>query len=316
MTPSPASPITIQTARGPLLLPAAHRLAEASTGTRGEGERLLEAARLNAISFQHFWASIDPDRPSEARQVCLVVPGSGRTGMFFTSRPRTSEEEHELGRVIRHACDELPRRLVRLAQAIVEPGEEEYVRAYQAGGMPPLATLAYLSRPTPTLREFPEEATRADLPPGVTLRGYAGPRDDEILLDLLPRTYEGTMDCPELSNTRPPEDVLASHRATGAWAPELWWIIEREGVPGGAALFNAMPETGTIELVYFGIVPELRGSGAGRRILARCFSSLAGRGQERVTCACDVRNTPALRMYEGIGMEREDERLALVRILE
>jgi ribosomal protein S18 acetylase RimI-like enzyme len=78
-------------------------------------------------------------------------------------------------------------------------------------------------------------------------------------------------------------------------------------------LFSPSPGTGTLELVYLGLSPMLRGRGLGGRLLAFGLSHLVWREEGTVTCAVDQRNTPACRLYERFGFVRFEERIALVR---
>ncbi len=312
MTLHPEARFSIQRVQGDLLLPAASRLAQASSGLENAGGDLLHAAKLHAISFRYFWASTPEPGSKVARQACLVVPGAGRTGMCFTTKPTNDAETDELGAVIEHACKHLPPKVVRLAQALVETTDEVLIRAHTRAGMPPMATLLYLRRAMPQGQEF---GSVTPLPEGVELVPYRPGHDDPVLMEVLPRTYEGTLDCPELSNTRRPSDVVASHRAAGAWSPALWWMVRHEGRAEGVALFSAMPEQVGVELVYFGLTPVLRGRGLGRLLLQHTFARLRGRPETHLTCACDERNAPALRMYEALGMYEHERRVALVRVI-
>ena len=303
----------ITRAQGDLLLPAATRLARASSGLDHAGQELLNAAKLHAISFRYFWTSTPEVRSAVARQACLVVPGAGRTGMLFTTKPENDAEVEELSAVIDHACRQLPPKVVRLAQSLVEPGEATLIKAHERGGVRPIATLLYLKR------ELGRGAANRGLPAfpeGIELTSYRPGRDEKSIVGVLPRTYEGTLDCPELSHTREPSDVLASHRAAGAWTPSLWWLIKHEGKTQGVALFNPIPEQDALELVYFGITPALRGRGLGRVILEHAIVQCASRPERWLTCACDERNTPALRMYGALGMRETERRVALVRLID
>jgi GNAT superfamily N-acetyltransferase len=178
--------------------------------------------------------------------------------------------------------------------------------------MPVLATLLYLRRPMLKAKEI----VGTPLPAGVELVPYRPGADESVLVRLLPATYEGTLDCPELSSVRRPIDVVASHRAAGAWTPELWWLIHVDGEAEGVALFNPIPEQDAVELVYFGLTPRVRGRGLGRRLLQHAFERFAHRGEHLITCACDERNAPAMRMYESLGMREAERRIALVRVIE
>jgi ribosomal protein S18 acetylase RimI-like enzyme len=250
--------------------------------------------------------------------------------MFFTSLPACKAAEEELGRVIDAVCqsfeDENRRRgmSVCLAQTLLSPGEKAAQRAFEHGGFHELARLAYLGRPVPTPSEF-EGFTPWQLPSGVVARSVASMGADnestrEALLRALSRSYEQTMDCPELCTLRAPEDVLDSHRSVNRFDPRWWWVIELDGEAEGAMLFTVCPDQGNIELVYLGISPRLRGRGLARDLMRSGMCELAmnarrvkGRERGRMTCAVDLKNEPARRVYRGLGFQMTAERVAMVR---
>lgn len=296
------------------LLPvAAQRLVEAASkgGPEAAGQ-FLRAARAHDIDLRRMWASVDEVGGStRVREVCLVVPGSGRTAMFFTSHPGSAERLRELGAVVGRSCDECGD-VARVGQALLELKDEDLGGAYEAGGFQRIARLWYLTRPAPKPGEL--DGSTPSWPEGVTVKPW-GQGDDPALTRALDRSYEDTLDCPELSRIRRPEEVLESHRAAGQWEPNLWWLIRLHGQPEGAMLFNPSPSSGTVELVYLGLSPALRGRRLGTALLTYGLSHLLGRGERSVTCAVDQRNTPACRLYERFGFVRFDERIALVRAL-
>jgi len=314
------------------LLAAAHRLAEASaSGDRDAGKRFLAAARSHGIDLSNFWASSDQDT-GRVREAVLGIPGSGRTAMFFTSAPKGRDAEQEIGRLIDLACIEFENRAalvgdgVRLAQTLLSPGEQGAARAFVHGGFHELSRLAYLSRPVPKPAEF-DGYEPWKLPAGVravALTELRGARDtiDRLLLTALTRSYDQTLDCPELCHLRQPEDVLESHRSVRQFDPRWWWLIELNGEPEGVMLFTANPEQGDVELVYLGLSPKLRGKGiagtlmrSGMRELAYGLKARRGRGTGKLCCAVDLANEPARRLYRGLGFQMTAERVAMVRPL-
>ena len=301
------------------MLPAAvQRLVEAASSGGPEAVgHFLKAAKAHDIDLKRMWASIDigaggaKGDGARVREVSLVVPGSGRTAMFFTSRPDTPDRVDELGAVIGHACDQCGD-VARVGQALLEEREEPLAGAFERGGFQRIARLWYLMRPCPRPGELGE--AREAWPEGITVRPWSQ-GDDPGLVRALERSYEDTLDCPELSKIRRPEEVLESHRAAGRWEARFWWIIRRAGQPEGAMLFNPSPASGTVELVYLGLSPALRGHGLGSALLTYGLAHLTERSEQSVTCAVDQRNTPACRLYERFGFARFDERIALVRAL-
>ena len=311
-------------------LAAAHRLSEASAaGDKDAGKRFLAAARTHGIDLEHFWSSCDPDT-GRIREVALGVRGSGRTAMCFTSQPGSRPAEAELGQVLDALCDDLRSADraadVRLAQTLLNPGERAAARSFAHGGFHELARLAYMGRPVPTPGEF-DGFQAWELPSDVTARsisslGGEGPETNQQLLTALARSYEDTLDCPELCTLRAPEDVLESHKSVRQFDPRWWWLIELNGEPEGAMLFTACPESGGVELVYLGISPRLRGRGLGRTLMRSGMRELAfglprsrARERARLTCAVDLHNEPARRLYRGLGFQMTAERIAMVRAI-
>ena len=72
------------------------------------------------------------------------------------------------------------------------------------------------------------------------------------------------------------------------------------------------PDHRSVELVYIGLGPGLRGRGVGRRVLEHALGAVSGVEAAEVTCAVDRSNTPALRLYEGLGFSEFTSRVAFV----
>ncbi len=295
---------------------AAQRLVEASApDDPGAGRRFLAAARLHGLDIRRLWASVDVrSARGRPREVCLLVPGSGRTAMLFTSTPGDPAAIRELGDVIDHACGAAGD--AALAQALLAPEETAVAEALRHAGFEELADLAYLRRARPTAGEFVPGALPAeiDLLSVATLDAPAE-RIDGWLMAAMRRSYTATLDCPRLCELRRTEDVLESHRATGEHDPSLWWLVRHAGEPAGVMLFSPSVAQSTLELVYLGVDPALRGRGLARRILEHGLATLAGRQEASVTCAVDLRNMPARRLYERLGFADVSRRRAFVRAL-
>lgn len=287
---------------------AACRLVAQSSSDKSAGKRFLAAAAEHSIDLTHFFASVSRAK-GIVREVCLAVPGSGRTAMFFTSAPAGPDAERELAEVITRAAGALT--LTRLAQALLEPEETGSAAALTLAGFSTLGELLYLRRPRPASGEFPASMNQ-QLPASIEVSTWQ-PGDDPAVTAALEKSYIDTLDCPELCGVRSMSDVLASHRATGRWDPRHWWVIRENGVAHGAMLFNPCPEQNSVELVYFGLSPELRGRALAAPLLAIGLASLAPRTETIVTCAVDARNTPARKLYERFGFTQFGRRRAMVK---
>ena len=154
------------------------------------------------------------------------------------------------------------------------------------------------------------------LPEDVELRRAGDVRERasrEALARALERSYIDTLDCPELCGLRAIDDVIESHRATGHYDPALWWVVYRADQPEGALLLSPFPDQGSVELVYLGLGPSLRGRGLGKLLMVRAIDAARRSGAMDMTCAVDMQNLRALRLYAGLGFRSIDRRVALVR---
>lgn len=294
----------------------ADRLAEAVERLTASGpesdpahaRRFIRFAKENRIDLGHFWG-----RFNDAGRILhsvLCVPSPGRTCMVFSTNPTDAEEVLAIAGVVDHACRGLRGADVDLAQALLEPSETFLQRTFLEGGFHELAMLSYLERPMPTRRSAPKPEWAS----GVSVEPF---RDDmeHQLIELLDRTYAGTLDCPGLFGLRRTEDILAGHRASGEFDPELWTILRLEGRAVGVILLNPSPASRTVELVYMGIAPEARGRGLGTQLLNHGLSLLAGRREHNVTLAVDENNRPAQALYRRAGFRPVLRRRAMIRSL-
>jgi ribosomal protein S18 acetylase RimI-like enzyme len=218
------------------------------------------------------------------------------------------------------ACEHLRAQgIVRLAQALPEPAEGWAIDALAGASFVRVGELAYLRRPLPGRQPG---AVEGAWPPGVTVRNVgmigdaAAPGPDRgVLIEAMDRSYINTLDCPELCGLRDTSDVLDSHRATGQWHPDLWWVMHLNGQAAGCLLLSHCPDQSSVELVYLGLAPELRGRGLARRLLSNALPRLTGLGATHIACAVDTRNAPALKLYESFGFVEVTSRLGMVRPL-
>jgi len=220
-------------------------------------------------------------------------------------------------------------RVVALVQGLLEPHETDAIKALVNAGFTRLGNLVYMRRTLPhragserggssrrarVARSAPI-ATDFSWPAGTVLRRLSDipeSEHDSLLAVALERSYIDTQDCPELCGLRDVADVLDSHRSVGVFDPSLWWIIEVDGRPEGAMLFSVCPEQQTIELVYLGISPLLRGKGVGSAMLTMGLGDLLGRSETTVCCAVDTRNAPAMKLYKRAGFQEFSTRVPMV----
>ena len=133
------------------------------------------------------------------------------------------------------------------------------------------------------------------------------------LAALVERTYEGTRDCPRMNGLRDTADVVAGYRAAGRFDPARWFFLRHEGQDVGCLLLTEHPAHRQWELVYIGLVAEVRGRSWGIEAVRRAQSLAA---QAQATClllAVDAANEPAIAMYAEAGFTAWDRRSVLVR---
>lgn len=321
--PDPATPVRI-----PLHLraTAAARLVQAAKPSRLQAaKRMLAAAASHGLDMSMMWGTVTPGpsaSDAQVGEVCLAVPGAGRSATLLVSGPDPDSPPAISGpgprsACVRAACEGLatlpPSQRVVLAQALPEPNQRDVIQALNQGGFITVATLAYLQRPT--IAPPPAIAW----PAGVTVRPVVGvgpgQPDREAMIRALEASYERTMDCPELCGMRTTSDILESHRAAGVFDPNLWWLVFHDDQPAGCLLLSASPDHDTVELVYLGLAPRVRGIGLGRALLSAGLRHLHDRRETAIGCAVDLRNAPAIRLYRSLDFREISRRIAMVRPL-
>ena len=126
---------------------------------------------------------------------------------------------------------------------------------------------------------------------------------------VLQATYVGSLDMPELEGARALDDVLESHKAAGRFVPERWRLGRVLGDAQAFAilLLAEIPGRNAWEVIYLGLTPAARGRGLGRAVLEHAVD--LARGQVPwLELAVDLRNTPALRLYDSAGFVARERR--------
>ena len=108
---------------------------------------------------------------------------------------------------------------------------------------------------------------------------------------------------PELEGVRSLDDIIAGHRATGRFVPDRWRLGQVAGEPEAAVvlLLSDIPDRDVWEVVYLGLTPPARGRGLGRAAIAHALE-LARPHASRLELAVDIRNRPATRLYDRVGL--------------
>ncbi len=186
----------------------------------------------------------------------------------------------------------------KLAQAILPPADAERAAPLVGQGFGRITQLLYLEH---SLNVLPAAPARAPVfVPFAT--------EEALFRQTLARSYEGTLDCPELNGVRTIEEVLAGYRAAGAGRPAGWWLLRDGGEPAGVLLLTEMREDAAWDLSYIGVVPEHRRRGLGHAAVCHALQTAQAAGAVQMLLAVDRRNAPARRLYASLGFRQTELR--------
>ncbi len=320
---------------GPQLLPdKLRRLGLASVLAREHVDGPEAAARLERVAQAHgldLSALIGfREGESSVGHAALGIPGRGRTANVYVSGPRhhrlgskpseTANDDRQRAECIDAVCANLGTLrapagpAVCIAQTLLEPNDIASRRVFEMAGFECVGRLRYLHQPLARAGVAP-----TSWPDGIRLVRVADAgepsRWQPDLLRAMERSYEQTLDCPRMCGLRATRDVLDSHLGTGQWDGALWWIVYAAHEPHGCMLLSRCPDQDTVELVYLGVSPQIRGQGIATRLLRLARASLHASDGATWSCAVDEANAPALALYERIGFVPYALRDALVRPL-
>lgn len=194
-----------------------------------------------------------------------------------------------------------------LAQLLIEPTEAPLIEAYVACGFERMAELIYLGL---TVRQAPP----VDLPPGFVLAGWSEPTRP-LFAQAIAESYRDSLDCPRLTGLRTMDEVIASHQASGVFAPEGWTVLMEGDRPVGVCLVNRASALDSVELVYLGLAPSVRGRGLGAALFRHALGLCQRLGDGRLMLAVDAKNHPAQKLYYRYGMHRICCRAAMLNDL-
>lgn len=265
-------------------------------------EQFLRFAAEQHTPLDDLWLVARGGRPLAA---AMLVPNPGRTGMLFVSPP-AAEAHAPLARLVERLCAGLDPARFRLVQAILDPWQENEARLMEDAGLSPLATLLYMQRSTAA----PERTL--DLGPGLRAETWSPgsrPHFEAAILE----SYRDTLDCPGLVGLRGIDDILAGHRASGEFAPDLWFVYLAGDTPAAVMLLSLLPQRQGAELVYLGMAPPWRGRGLGRKLVEHALTLVRRRGATTMLLAVDDRNTPAMHLYTALGFVAHARKLVYLR---
>ena len=150
------------------------------------------------------------------------------------------------------------------------------------------------------MRRSARPAPRAQVPDGVTIRGYRETDRDDLLrvnaaaFDHHPE--QGAMDAADLAARMAepwfdPDDLLVATDDAGAMLGFHWTKVHSASIG---------------EIYVLGIAPEGQGRGLGKLLSLAGLHHLAERGVDEVHLYVESDNTPAVALYSRIGFTHAD----------
>jgi len=228
-------------------------------------------------------------------QVCMPLEGSS----FLFWLPETRGGSVDQDELVKAAIAWCRAQGGKLAQAILPTADADRVVPLLRQGFRRVTQLLYLDHSLNTLPAAPVshlvfEPFTAD--------------NEGTFRQTLSRSYEGTLDCPELNGVRTIDEILAGYRSTSAGRPAGWWLLRSGGEPAGVLILTEMTEDGAWDLSYIGVVPEQRRRGIARVAVCHALQTAHAAGATQMLLAVDVRNDPARRLYAALGFTQTEMR--------
>lgn len=225
----------------------------------------------------------------------LFAPQPGRVG--FVWPPGVAKEPIDRAAIQSAILNQIGQRMdalgLRLGQVLLDPDDLANRKALEQNGFPHLTDLHYLLYAVSSTRPV-------ELPQELKTETFHPLSNSQRFVQVLERTYIGTLDCPELDGLRTPQDALEAHQATGRFDPMRWWLVGHQNTDAGLLLLNEHPDRDLLEIVYVGVVPEARGRGVGQFLVQKAIAQAHQEGRSLVL-AVDQRNRPARKLYARLG---------------
>ncbi|MBM4072245.1 MAG: GNAT family N-acetyltransferase [Planctomycetes bacterium] len=243
--------------------------------------------------------------------VCALLAGAG--GLVWPPFVRDVPERQSLeDQLLAAGCNWLRQRGARLAEALLGDREQPLSAALLRNGFQHMTQLIYLHHDL-----APEEGVRgsqrtaavdeAAVPASFRCVTFAD-ADPQLFRDTLLKTYEGTLDCPELNGVRTIDEIIAGHRSQGRFDPARWWLIETDSTAIGVIMLSEVPDLAGWDLSYVGVVPLARRQGWGRMLTQLAIRAAHAAEARQLMVAVDARNQPALNLYKSLGFKPHGQR--------
>ena len=197
-----------------------------------------------------------------------------------------------------------------IGQSLLEPNQPRDQLALERNGFARLTELRFFERSLNDGTKWPKMSERSSL----SYDPYRRSRNRMAFINVLEATYCGTLDCPELNGIRDGQQSLKNHEAAGSFKPDMWRLYRRKEINVGILLMVDRRDEDAWEVLYVGVIESARGRGVGRAMLLDALDAARDAGVDRLLIVADVRNVPAVSLYESLGFQPVASRVACVRL--
>jgi len=192
-------------------------------------------------------------------------------------------------------------------QIILDPDDHPRQKICSQMGFRQLTDLIYLHRSGDT------QPANCAPPDNISWLTY-DKSNHSLFKQLITQTLEDSLDSPELKKLRKLEDLISSLKTTDRFEPSYWRLLKckdssksnkknQQDEPAGTLLLAPTPQRDAIEIIYLGVVPQMRGKGLGKALLNEAVNLAKQTGVKSVLVSIDCRNNPARKLYEKFGFK-------------
>lgn len=271
-------------------------------------KELLEAARRSELDLSGL---VMARKDAEVCGAILSINQPDDTAFVWPPVSKDIPESNEIeDQLLQFLGDQMEVQDIWMGQCIVDIGASRERQALERNQFEHAANLIYMGR------ELEDPIPELDPEKSLESVTYSEDENHEVFKEILGQTYIETFDCTILNDCRTLDETLRSHRLSGEFLPSQWKVFYWENKPVGILLMNDHSDQNAWEVVYTGVIPEVRGKGFGREIVLSGLYQAEQANRDRVILAVDGKNPYAHSVYESLGfMEiiRKSVHIRLVR---
>jgi len=271
-----------------------------------EVQDLLESAAAGHFQVRPVIGAYEGDR---LRLAVVGVESQGSSNLLLLPFELDSSCEIEGATLaLRQALEIARSDGVTLCQLIGPECPSRWDIPLREAGMHRLTDLLYLTRRVPRVETTSIARLAATHHEWLTY----STETKSFFCEAIEQSYVQSLDCPELTDMRSPQQMLMAHRAAGPFDPAAWFVFMTANNPLGILLLRRARREPAMEIVYMGVAQVARGSGVADALMMKAMQSARQAGAETLILAVDSRNEPAKRFYQRWNFQEVMRRTAWI----